>query len=72
MTQHGSTPVSSHNLTEVLHNVTVNRATAVSKQLLLGLCSMCRISNASVNLSTETISVLGGSAVNLICAISFG
>lgn len=41
----------------VLHNLTVNGATAVNKQLLLELCSMCRISNAFVNLSTETISV---------------
>lgn len=72
MTQHGSTPVSSHNLTEVLHNLTVNGATAVSKQLLLELCSMCRISNAFVKLNTEIICVLGGSAVSLICAILYG
>lgn len=72
MTQHGSAPVSSHNLTEVLPNLTVDGATAVSKQLPLELCSMCRISNVSVNLSTEAIGVLRGGAVSLICAISFG
>lgn len=40
-------------------------------QLLLELCSMCRISNAFVNLNTETSSVLGGSTVKhcLVCEL---
>lgn len=36
-------------------------------QLLLELCSMCRISNAFANLNTETSSVLGGSTELDLC-----